>query len=200
MITDYAGLVASVSNWLHRADLAPIVPDLIMLAEQRMNADLKSRHMDTTVTLTCTGDVSTVAMPDDLLEVRRLKVLADPAQVLKYLSPDQLAQTYAIADARMPINFTAIGNDFELGPTPDQDYPLELVYCQAIPALSSANTSNWLLAGHPNAYLFGALCEAQPYLKDDARVAVWDQKYKEAVSGINSIDWYSGSTMRVSVR
>lgn len=43
---------------------------------------------------------------------------------------------------------------------------------------------NWLLTAHPDVYLYGTLVESAPYLKDDARVAVWEQRYQDAVAGI----------------
>lgn len=41
----YAGLKASVADWLNRADLAAVVPDFISLAEGQMNRRLRVRRM-----------------------------------------------------------------------------------------------------------------------------------------------------------
>ena len=82
-------------------------------------------------------------------------------------------------------------------PIPDDTYSIELSYCQRIPALSDTNPTNWLLNLYPDAYLYAALCEAQPYMIGDARLPVFEQRYQVAVQNINAIDWYTGSTMRV---
>jgi hypothetical protein len=199
MITDLASLETAIGNWLHRSDMAGVVDDLIMLAEKRINADVKSRHQDDIVTLTTTAGVNTVAIPDDMIDVRRLRVMTDPVVVLKYLAPDQMAVTYTLSYSSVPRHFTVIGSNLELAPVPDAAYNIELTYVQAVPALSSTNTTNWLLTNHPNVYLFAALVEAQAYIVDDQRIAVWDQKYREALAGVNRVDWYSGSTPRISV-
>ena len=205
-ITTYAELQTSVANWLHRSDLTALIPDFIMLAESRMNADIESRSMEARVTLTCvpgsTLAARLVALPTDMLEMRRLSVVdTDPAQVLEYKSPDQIMQDnpYLLSAAR-PSCFTVIGANIELASPPDAAYPLELIYQQRIPALSVSNTTNWLLAGFPATYLWGALASASPYTQDDERIAIYERKYQEMVNTINRIDWYSGSTLRVRAR
>ena len=48
---------------------------------------------------------------------------------------------------------------------------VNLSYYQAIPGLSTDNTSNWLLTSYPDAYLYGVLAVAYNYLRDDAQAA-----------------------------
>lgn len=205
-IVDYASLQTSVAAWIHRTDLAALIPDFIMLAEQRMNGDLDSRSQEARVTLTCAPGTTLaarlVALPTDMLEMRRLLVVdADPATVLEYKSPDQLvADNPYLLTPRKPSSFTIIGANIELASPPDQTYPLELIYQQRIPPLTSINTTNWVITSNPALYLFGALLAASPYTQDDSRLGVFETEYKKAVETTNSIDWYSGSTMRVKAR
>jgi hypothetical protein len=205
-LTTYAELQASVSAWLHRSDMTALIPDFITLAESRMNGDLEARSMETRVTLTCVPGTTLaaryVALPTDMLEMRRLSLVdSDPATVLEYKSPDQLiADNRYLLAASKPACFTIIGANIELSPPPDSDYPIELIYQQKIPALSITNTTNWLLTAFPDIYLYGTLLSASPFTQDDERLAVYERKYQESVKTINSIDWYSGSTMRVRAR
>ena len=199
-ITDYASLQASVANWLHRADLTAVIPDFISLAESKMAADVDARPMDISVTLNCTAGNPLVALPTDMLEMRRLLLVTDPSIVLKYATPDQIASDYPLSLSSRPSVFAVLGANLQLAPIPDSDYTLSLDYKQRIPALSVSNTTNWLLTAFPNAYLYGALCAAQPYMVNDDRLPLFMSLYQEAVAGINAIDWYSGSTMRVRAR
>jgi hypothetical protein len=48
-----------------------------------------------------------------------------------------------------------------------------LYYFQTPPVLSGSNASNWLLAQHPDAYLYGSLAEAEAFGFNDARLATW---------------------------
>lgn len=205
-ITTYAELQTAVASWLHRSDLTTLIPDFITLAETRMNSDLDARSMEVRTTLTCVPGATLaarlVALPTDLLEVRRvLLVDTDPATVLEYKSPDQIVadRPFLLAAAR-PNSFTVIGSNLELSPPPDGAYPLELIYRQRIPALTASNTTNWALTQSPNVYLFGALLSSVIFTQDESRLPVWNAQYDKAVEDINSIDWYSGSTMRVRAR
>lgn len=199
-IATYADLQASVASWLNRSDLTANVPDFIDLAEDMLNGDLKTRSMEAKVTLSSVAGTKTVALPSDMLEMRRLQVVGTYNQPLSYRSPDELSIDYADNRVGQPVVFTVVGSNIELAPTPDAVYSLELTYQQRIPALSDSNTTNWLLTAWPSAYLYGALIAAEPFLKNDERLPIWQALYQQAVERINGIDWYSGSTMKVRAR
>lgn len=44
---------------------------------------------------------------------------------------------------------------------------------------------NWLLTAHPDIYLYGTLVEAAPFLKDDARVPVWEARLQDAIESLS---------------
>jgi len=199
-ITNYSELQASVASWLNRGDLTASVPDFITLAECQLNIDLKARAMDSKVTLPTVIGTSTVALPTDMLGMRRIQVLGSYNQPLSYRSPDELSADFSANTSGMPAVFTVVGSNVELAPIPDAVYSLELTYQQKIPALSVSSPTNWLLTSWPNAYLYGALLAATPFIMNDARLTVWQALYKIAVDGINDTDWYSGSTMKVRAR
>ena len=200
MITDYSSLKTTIATWMHRSDLTAQIPDFIALAEAKFSTDLDARDMEARVVLTLTPGDAYLDLPADMLEMRRLMVLTNPTQTLKYATPDQIAADYPLDSQDKPLVFSVIGGKLQLAPVPDSDYPIELTYKQRIPALYDANPTNWLLTKWPNAYLYGALCAAQPYIMNDARLVTFQSLYKEAVNGINEIDWYSGSTLQVRAR
>lgn len=199
-ITDYASLQTAVATWLHRTDLTAQITDFISLAEAKLSSDIVSRAMETRTVLTATAGDAYLTLPTDMLEMRRLVLQTDPSIVLKYATPDQIASDYPLSLSSRPSVFAVIGGQLQLAPTPDSNYSIELTYLQRIPALSVSNTTNWLLSNWPNAYLYATLCAAHPYIINDERLGLFQALYNEAVAGINSIDWYSGSTMRVRAR
>ncbi len=199
-ITDYASLQTAVSSWLHRTDLTAFVPDFISLAEGKMSADISARPMDVRTNLTATISNAYVTLPSDMLEMRRLLLVTDPVYVLRYAAPDEITAEFPTAQVGKPTTFTVIGSQIQLAPIPDTAYSIELTYKQKIPSLSGTNTSNWLLAAFPNVYLYAALCAAQPFIMNDARIPTFEKLYLNSVDAINSIDWYSGSTMCVRAK
>lgn len=199
-ITNYTELQASVASWLNRGDLSASIADFITLAESQLSRDLKARGMETKVTLSTVVGTKTVVLPTDMLEMRRLQVAGTYNQPLSYRSPDELSIDFSDNSSGQPVVFTVIGANAELAPIPDAVYSLELTYRQRIPALSASNTTNWLLTNWPDAYLWASLLAATPFIMNDARLPVWSQLYTQAVEGINDVDWYSGSTMKVRSR
>jgi hypothetical protein len=199
-ITDYASLQASIASWLHRDDLTALIPDFIALAEERMSDVLDARLMEQRTVLNISGGVNYITLPDDLTEMRRFVLQTDPKVVLKYVTPDEIDEDYGWSMTGRPLVFTVIGGQMQLAPIPDADYTAELTYQQRVPALSVSNTTNWLLISNPSIYLYGALLIAQPFIADDNRISVFAAFYKESVDSLNSVDWYSGSTMRVRAK
>ena len=199
-LSTYSDLQTSIANWLHRSDLTSIIPDFISMAEERLSADISSRSMDTKSNLSTVAGTATVALPTDMVEMRRLQIVSSYNTVLKYVTPDQLSADYFTNQVGLPQVFTIVGGNIELAPVPDAVYTLEITYKQRIPALSDTNTTNWLLTSWPSCYLYGAILQAQPYIMGDERLPTIEALYKEAVSNINAVDYYSGTTMRVKAR
>lgn len=195
-LANYADLQTAVAGFLHRSDLTDIIPDLIALAEIRINGDLDARMQDTKTTITCVESQEYVALPSDTINIRHLSVATTPVQTLDYMAPDAFYVAHPYGETGIPRAFTVIGSNAYLAPIPDSDYTLTDVYKARVPSLS-INWTTWLMTNYPNVYLYATLCEAAPYIKADERVQLWEGRYNEAIDTVNSQDWYSGSTMRV---
>jgi hypothetical protein len=63
-----------------------------------------------------------------------------------------------------------------------------LAYYAKLSKLSDSNTTNWLLTAAPDAYLYGTLMQAAPYLQDDARIATWSALYSSALEDLQVAD------------
>lgn len=75
-----------------------------------------------------------------------------------------------------------------IAPTPDQAYPLRAVCWMLPPLLDAVNQSNFWTEYAPEALLFMSLLEAEPFLKDDQRIGVWQQKLNEALAVFDGQD------------
>jgi len=197
-ITSYSELKTAVANWLARSDLTDRIPEFIAIAEAKFNRRLDVRQMEqrSTATINTTStDPQFISLPSDFQSMRRVclsSVTGKPT--IEYLTPSALYQmrfgTFA-DNTGQPAFFTLIGSNIELLPVPDQNYTIEMVYRQVIPALSDSNTSNWLLAMAPDAYLYGALLEAAIFTQNDERVPLWAQAYKSVIDDLTSLNFTS---------
>lgn len=192
----YANLQTAIASTVNRDDLTAVIPDWIALAEADHNRVLRHWRMETRTTLNLTAEY--VDLPSDWLEVVRLDYNAsDGDRHLRLVPPRVIAARGVYAGE--PTMFCLSGSQIRLWPIPASG-TADLLYFQKIPALSSSNTSNWLLAEAPGAYLYGALIHSAPYLQEDDRVATWGQLYAAEVDALQNAGkragWTSG--MRLS--
>lgn len=193
-IASYSELTTEIDAWLNRSDLSARVPTFIRLFEARMNRRLRDPDMECTVTQALTAGTSNYALPADCRKVRELYLASNPRVLLEYKSPAILREAYPDATNDQPIAYTVIGTELVLAPTPNAADTLTLTYTQEIPALTSSNTSNWLLVDHPDAYLWGSLCMAEAFVQNDERLNVWKAAWDEALAEIAR----EGATRRVT--
>lgn len=193
--TSYSDLQTAIAGYLARSDLTTQIPDFIRLAETRLRRDLRIRQMLKSVTTATVGGDSTVELPSDFLEVRDFVVVGNPIQPLNYYSPSAFNRNTRSWESGKPIDYTVLANDFQLAPIPDGVYTVKMFYFAAPEFLSSTNTSNAFLANTPDALLYGALLEAEPYLMNDARINTWGTMFDRAMASITRSDaqgQYSG--------
>lgn len=183
-LTTYAGLQSAVQDFLLRDDLASAVPTFITLAEADMNRRVRHWRMETRATGTISSRFTDV--PADWIETHRFALTTGGVSRMEPMSlADMLSRRGGSDDATgRPKYFATINSDFEVWPSPDGSYDYELIYFTKIPALSDANTINWMLEHHPDAYLYGALVHSAPYLVGDERLPVWSSFYNGAIEAI----------------
>ena len=186
-ITTYAELQTATANWLDRTDLTARIPEFIELAEANFNRVIRQPDMiakDDSFSIA--GRYTT--LPTNTLEIIRIVVDLTPVIVLEYLTPEEISERRIVMSATgKPYYFTMIGgssNQLEVLPSPDSTYTSSIVYYTRIAALSDSATSNWLLAAHPDIYLFGTLVEAEPYLKNDERMPMWTARLDKALNDL----------------
>ena len=184
----FAGLKATIADYLNRDDLTTIIPSFITIAEAKFNRKLRTRQM----IKRAEGQIETAffAYPADWLQAKEFQLNTNPIQRLQFVTEaqgDELKSNRYVSVGQ-PVYYTITGSQLEFIPTPDATYSAELTYYAKITALSDSNTSNWLLAYAPDLYLYGALLEAAPYLKDDERLAIWSQMYINSISDIEVAD------------
>lgn len=195
-ISTYSGLVSAVTEWLARdndATLVARIPDFITLAEAKFNRELRSVKMETrsTTTVDTTDDEPEfISLPSDFQTMRRIRLSSVTGKPrLEFLSGAQADEFRYGRDnvTAPPQYFTIVGDEIELLPTPDTNYTVEMVYRANVPAITSGNTTNWLLTLAPDLYLYGALLESAPYIQQDERIPVWALGMTSALEGLNKL-------------
>jgi len=195
MITTYATLQSAVTEWLARdqdTTLIARIPTFIQLAEAKFNRELFVRQMESRATAlvdTTSDEPEFISLPSDFQSMRRVRLSSVTGKpCLSFKSGTQMDEyRYTTSDVTgQPRYFTIFGTEMELAPTPDDDYTLEMIYRQNIPPLAT-NDPNWLLSLAPDLYLYGALLESAPYIKEDGRIQTWSVGMASALAGLNNL-------------
>ena len=202
-IGTYAQLQTEIANWLDRTDLTSQIPTYIELAEASFNRTIRAPDMITkNDSYSISGQYNT--LPSDTLEIIRIVVDVQPVIVLEYLTPQDLSELRGeLTGTGKPYYFTLVGgssNQLEVLRSPDQTYTSSIIYYTRIPALTDSATTNWLLTANPDIYLFGALVEAEPYLKNDERMPLWTNRLDKALTTLRlqgERELHSGSSLRM---
>lgn len=184
-LSTYSELQAAIASELFdRADSDDVIPRFIRMAEVQMNRELRSYDMITRADLTISGQFT--ELPADHRETLRL-YLDGKYGPLETISPDAMADHRAAdCDATgVPRYVAYAGNEIEVWPTPNDSYTGKLQYYAAIPTLSDAEPTNWLLTKHPDAYLYGALLAAGAHFADADLTKRATAIYMGAVASIN---------------
>lgn len=181
-ITTYAELQAAAANWLVRGDLTQRIPEFISLAEARLNRVLRTRLAETEVELTATVGVRTIELPAGFTEPLRLWLARDGERLeLPFLEASLIGGS-SLRGA--PGAWTVDGGAVRFDRPCDATYPVVLRMLKAF-ALSEAAPANALLTEAPDVYLFAALCEAGPFLRDAELALAYEDRLARAIGDLN---------------
>lgn len=193
-ITTYAELKTAVALWLDRSDLSAVIPDFIALAEAAANrrfANKPLRPMEERATATLDSEFLTLpADPALFISVKSLAVVGSDGQEnrLRAGRSDATAFDYRVGGDTLdtPDSYSLTAGQFRFSPKPATGarFTAVLTYWQRIPSLSDALSSNWLLAAHPDVYLFGSLAHAVGFIDDPRQLAQWESRFLGALEQV----------------
>lgn len=200
--TNYSDLQASVADYCGRDDLTTEIQDFIRFAEIRLARELRTRQMLDSATAPTIANDARVASPTDFLEIRDMFIQGNPRRPLTYMSPSAFTREAKATHVGLPVFYTILAQEFQFAPIPDAVYTLQILYYARPKFLSNANVSNVFLANYPDALVYAALIEAEPYLINDARSQTWATLYDRAIRNISDSDQggeYSGIPLQMKI-
>ena len=178
-IASLSELKEAAANQFVTAEVVAHLPAAIRLVEANINRNVRVRRMMRRSVATLEGRF--IELPADFLAAAGLQLNTNPVRRLEFRTAEALdAMKPAYAAGSAPAWYSMIGSELEVLPAPDGEYEAELTYYQKLPALTDANTSNWLLAQYPDVYFHGTLALAGPYV-NDPRTAAWAAMYDAAL-------------------
>ncbi len=187
------------------------VDTFIRQAEQRIYNSVNLPVMRENVTGNCTSGNRFLSTPIDWLSTFSLaRINADGSyDYLLNKDVEFIRESFPIpATTGAPTHYAIFDeNTFILGPTPDADYTMELLYYAYPTSIVTANTT-WLGTNFDSALLYGSLLEAYAFMKGEKDVNDnYVARYNEALAMLKQLgegkdrqDTYRTTQARVQVR
>jgi hypothetical protein len=189
------------------------VPNFVALGEDEINLDLRARCMVQRVTQTVDGQY--VPLPCDYLEAIDIRLGDRPdaygGRELQYQARREMgdmratgtAGSWAYVDPRSsaytvgggPRYYSIVGDQLELWPicVPPVPLPLdwpvytiEMSYYARQSLGPDGGDTTAVLERYPSAYLYAALMQSAPFLRDEARLATWTAFYQAEIFRANA--------------
>jgi len=210
MITDYASLKTAVGNWLARTTdnvFVEEVPTFIQLGERHLMKKLRVREM----VCEARSDLNEECewLPSGFQDIDFVNVLdlasgtigngdavIAKTTPLTYADNERFHRYDTLSERGRPKHYTILGERIRFKPYPSVDageesgFGFELSYFGEWTPLSEATgeTTNAILGKFSDLYLWSALIQAEGFIIDDQRIAVWKGQLE---AGIAEANWAS---------
>ena len=196
----YDSLTSTVLQYLERRDAAVVeaIPTFITLCEFEIAQYIKTLGQMEVVDSTMNIGNPVIAKPARWRKTVSMTLSNSGSKQPILLRKLEYLNAYAQDVTATGIPLYYADYDYEhwiVAPTPNQAYAFEALCYTRLQPLSSAYQTNWLTQNAPNAMLFGTLKQTAPFLKNDARLALWKQMFDEALAALKTED-----TLRVADR
>lgn len=184
---NYAQLVAEIESYTENQFQTADIDTFIKQAEQRIYNSVQFPAIRKNMTGTTTAGNKYLTCPQGWLATFSLAVIDPVTDEYSYLlnkDVNFIRASYPSPDDEGKPEYYALfdQNTFILGPTPDDNYTMELHFYYYPESIVTAGTT-WLGDNFDSALLYGALLEAYTYMKGEADVlAQYQKRYDEAMA------------------
>lgn len=170
-------------------DLDGQVDEISLMAEARLNRDLRLRNMVTSSDITFTPPTDP-AVPSDFLEAIEAvyKESASGASTpMRYVTPQQMEDMKEDYTSPGALWYTIRGSSIVLHKMPDAvtggTQYVRLWYYQKVPVFSTTDSS-YIYDAHPDLYLYACLMEAADFIDDPQRSGQYRARYGDILNDV----------------
>lgn len=192
-VLTYDSLTQLILQYLERSDPAVVefIPTAISLAEFEIAQDIKTLGQMEVVNANMEIGNPVIQKPARWRKTVSMTVTTPAGKQPIFLRKLEYLNNYwpDVSATDTPLFYADYDYDhWFIAPTPDAAYLFEALCYTRLQPLDSSNQTNWLTQNAPNAMLFGTLKQTAPFLKDDARLALWSGLFDAAMAALKTED------------
>ena len=196
---NYTELVAAIQDYPQNEETSFVsnIPTFVEQSEERLNRSIMVPELRKNVSAATTNGNFYLARPEDFISVFSLAVVDSSGDYSFLIDKDVnfIREAYpASSTSGLPKYYAQFDGDFGgdsgnfiLGPTPDDNYTVELHYYYDPPSIVTTGTS-WYGDNAESALLYGSLIEAYTYMKGEADlIQLYTTRYSEALGQLTGV-------------
>jgi hypothetical protein len=192
-VLTYDSLTQTVLQYLERSDPAVVafIPTAITMAEFEIAQNIKTLGQMEVADATMSIGNPVIAKPARWRKTVSMTVTTPAGKQPVFLRKLEYLNNYwpDVTATDVPLFYADYDAEhWFIAPTPKAAYAFEALCYTRLQPLDSSNQTNWLTQNAPNAMLFGTLKQTAPFLKDDARLAVWSGLFDAALAALKTED------------
>ncbi len=181
VITDYATLQTAIADYLARSDLTTFIPNFVQNAENKLYRTLNLRNEETALNVAISSGTATV--PTDFKALKFAYFDGSPIHILEWVPLNKLYEEHPVrTNQQTPCLISREAGNFIFGPA-SKDGTLRGVYYAKQDPLRTTDGS-WYVVNAADVLLYGALLEAKPFIKDDPRIPIWLEFFRDGVRSL----------------
>jgi hypothetical protein len=165
-----------------------VINTFITMAENRILRDIDLDVYKKESIGSMTAGNRFLTAPDDLLTHRYLFITVGTEKIYLDFRDTSFMREYWPNPALTGVpKYYAVWdeNTFNIAPTPNENYSVEIGYIYRPTQLSAANPTTWISTNAPEALLYACLIQAYSYTKGPAEMlGYFDNSYQLAVQGL----------------
>lgn len=200
-VLTYDSLTSLVLQYLERSDTAVVnfIPTAITLAEFEIAENIKTLGQMVVANGAMTAGNPVVQKPARWRKTVSMTLTngSNNTQPILLRKLEYLRNYWPNSSSTdTPLYYADYDYDnWYVAPTPSAAFVFQTLCYTRLQPLASDNQTNWLTINAPNVMLFGTLKQTAPFLKDDARLAVWGNMFDTALAALKIED-----TLRIGDR
>lgn len=192
-VLTYDSLTQLVLQYLERSDPAVVefIPTAISLAEFEIAQNIKTLGQMEVVDATMEIGNPVIQKPARWRKTVSMTVTTPAGKQPVFLRKLEYLNNYWPDVTAIDIPLFYADYDYDhwfIAPTPSAAFSFEALCYTRLQPLDSSTQTNWLTQNAPNAMLFGTLKQTAPFLKDDARLALWSGLFDAAMAVLKTED------------
>ena len=186
----FESLCADIERYTERSESEFVeqIPRLIMLAENRLATEAKNLGFLRVVEGKFTATNPVLQKPKGWRQTKTWTFVNDAGE-FKFLLPGQYSYCKAFNSGLVAGEPEYFADNYHfdywyIARAPQKAWSFEVSFYERPEPLSDGNQTNWTTRNAPQLLLYACLLEAQPFLKNQALLQLWQAQYAEMIAAL----------------